>query len=576
CEQAGTGDKEDGGYALKTGPSYWKGADANGIIPLLKAVNATGGVLNSLEIAFSGYVPSSVSQGTVDALKAASEENAVYLTCHAPHVDIVKEWENTRAIQETIEFASRVGARAVTMHLTTPGKLFTDRILPLVRSAERGKVVLSIENVHRLPIEPNAAWHSAGDMNSTFASLSGILSSREKKYLGMTLDLGHALASPQGAPDKFLRELDTDIPIAVVHAHGSDFLNQTAEVSGLKAGDECGADYPAACRKNAEGILPVSYDTGLIEKETTGFSPGSFIQMTQETHLPLYKALSLNGALEEVVKILIEERGFSAVFILEYESTPENLQRVAVRDAALLGKIIQKVLNNDGGRGSYTMPVPFEVWNNETGVMEEKCLYLSRKKLARLGNHTLRNFILPPSGAVYVGNRTWKTFSLWPRAEIEVVIEDGQVIAVRIIKDQEGRPVFDREGNGYYFLIGRDRHKRVYPLSIDPSPQELDQALTDSGGVIKLAIQRLGGISEHHYRQWKKDPKYSEIIERHKAAVKKDFYARRVPDEVISDCMQRSNFHGSRALALLEKEGYVIKPNTFKTRVRRLRKKSAE
>ncbi|MFA5431237.1 MAG: FAD-binding protein, partial [Candidatus Omnitrophota bacterium] len=42
CEQAGTGDKEDGGYALKTGPSYWKGADANGIIPLLKAVNATG------------------------------------------------------------------------------------------------------------------------------------------------------------------------------------------------------------------------------------------------------------------------------------------------------------------------------------------------------------------------------------------------------------------------------------------------------------------------------------------------------------------------------------------------------
>ncbi len=74
----------------------------------------------------------------------------------------------------------------------------------------------------------------------------------------------------------------------------------------------------------------------------------------------------------------------------------------------------------------------------------------------------------------------------------------------------------------------------------------------------------------------RKDPKYLEVIERHKAAVKEKFYADRVPDEVISDCMQRSNFHGSRALALLEKEGYVIKPNTFKTRVRRLRKKSAE
>jgi hypothetical protein len=49
--------------------------------------------------------------------------------------------------------------------------------------------------------------------------------------------------------------------------------------------------YPAECRilpwpigrpsirscENAEGILPVSYDTGLLEKETPGFSPGSFL-----------------------------------------------------------------------------------------------------------------------------------------------------------------------------------------------------------------------------------------------------------------------------------------------------------
>jgi hypothetical protein len=363
------------------------------------------------------------------------------------------------------------------MHLTTPGKLFTDRVLPLVRSAERENVVLSIENVHRLPIEPNAAWHSAGDMNMTFLPLFEVLSSREKKHLGMTLDLGHALASPQGAPDKFLRELDTDIPIAVVHAHGSDFLNQTAEVPGLKAGDECGADYPAACRKNAEGIFPVSYDTGLIEKETPGFSPGSFIQMTQETHLPLYKALSLNGALEEVVKILIEERGFSEVFILEYESTPENLQRVAVRAAALLGKIIQKVLNNDGGDWRYKMSVPFEVWNNATGVMEGERFYLSGKELSKLQDHTLKNFILPLSGAVYVGNRIWKTFSLLPQAEAEVVINGGRVRAVRIIRDKEGRPVLDKEGNGYYFIIGRDRNKRVYPPSISPSRKSLIRRL---------------------------------------------------------------------------------------------------
>ncbi|MFA5363544.1 MAG: hypothetical protein WC335_09975, partial [Candidatus Omnitrophota bacterium] len=54
-------------------------------------------------------------------------------------------------------------------------------------------------------------------------------------------------------------------------------INQTAEIPGFQAGDECGADYPAECRKNAEGIFPASYDTGLIEKETPGFSPGSFI-----------------------------------------------------------------------------------------------------------------------------------------------------------------------------------------------------------------------------------------------------------------------------------------------------------
>jgi hypothetical protein len=32
--------------------------------------------------------------------------------------------------------------------------------------------------------------------------------------------------------------------------------------------------------ENAEGIFPVSYDTGLIKKETPGFSPGSFIQVS--------------------------------------------------------------------------------------------------------------------------------------------------------------------------------------------------------------------------------------------------------------------------------------------------------
>ena len=62
-----------------------------------------------------------------------------------------------------------------------------------------------------------------------------------------------------------------------------------------QAGDECGADYPAECRilpwpigrpsirscENAEGIFPVSYDTGLLEKETPGFSPGSFIQTAE-------------------------------------------------------------------------------------------------------------------------------------------------------------------------------------------------------------------------------------------------------------------------------------------------------
>ncbi|MDD5526775.1 MAG: FAD-binding protein, partial [Candidatus Omnitrophica bacterium] len=523
CEQAGEEDKEDGGYELKTGPSYWKGADAGGIIPLLEAVTANGGDLNSLEIAFSRYGPSSVGQSTVAALKAALKKNAVYLTCHAPHVDIVQEPENMRVIKETIEFASRVGARAVTMHLTIPGKLFADRVLPLVLLAERKKVVLSIENVHTLPIEPNAAWHSADDMNRTFSSLFEVLSPRERKYLGMTLDLGHAWASPQGAPDKFLRELDMDIPIAVVHAHESVFLDQ----------------------------------------------------MTKEIHLPLYWALWLNDALEEVLKILIEERGFSEVFILEYESTPKNIQRVAARDAAFLNEIIQRVLNNDGGNGRYKMSVPFEVWNNKTRVMEKECPHLSRKELAQLGGHTLRNFILPPSGAVYVGNRTWKTFSLFPEAEAEVVIENGRVTAVRIIRDKEGRPVLDRQGNECYFIIGRDRHRRVYPTSIGPSPEELDQALEEAGGVIKSAIQLLG-ITEHLYRQWKKDPKYSEVIERHKAAVKANFDAQRVPDEVIMDCIKRSNSCGKSALALLQEEGYEINPNTFKTRVRRLRRKLPE
>ncbi len=76
-------------------------------------------------------------------------------------------------------------------------------------------------------------------------------------------------------------------------------FNQTAEIPGFQAGftltnrkvkyslvRKCGVDNPAECRKNAEGIFPVSYNTGLIEKETPGFNPGSFIGGIRSCALP--------------------------------------------------------------------------------------------------------------------------------------------------------------------------------------------------------------------------------------------------------------------------------------------------
>ncbi|MDD2703626.1 MAG: methyltransferase, partial [Candidatus Omnitrophica bacterium] len=287
-------DAGDGGTELRIGPSYWKMPNASGIVPLLRAVSRSG--MTALEVSCEKFQLGSIDEESAALVRSISFEQGVLMTAHAPHVDIVADKGNVWKIEDTIVSASAINAHSITLHLTEPGSAFAGTAADLAGLAAQNKVVLNIENTHRLPKKENRPWHSAAEVNMTFEALFDLLSGREKQWVGMTLDLGHTKASPEKGPAAFLGALDTDIPVTEVHAHGSRFSNQLME----------------------------------------------------EKHFAVYRDHSMAGELESVLQELIIARDFTGAIILEYNSIPENLQTKAAVDAVLFKNTLMDIGVIDG------------------------------------------------------------------------------------------------------------------------------------------------------------------------------------------------------------------------------------
>ncbi|MDD5669320.1 MAG: TIM barrel protein, partial [Candidatus Omnitrophica bacterium] len=288
---------KDGGEVLRIGPSYWKAENAEGILSFLLSVDEKRPMLNAIEIALDKFSPCSVDENISAGLRDIAEQKDIRITIHAEHVDIMEGGKSIERIEDSIRFASFVHAYAVTMHLTEAGRGFAEKAAELVGFAARNNVILDIENVRWLHRGDTAVWHSADDINTTFGFLFDLVSPREKKFSGMTLDIGHTKASFHHGPVKFLSLLDSRIPIRVVHAHGSEF---------------------SANLKN-------------------------------ETHMPVHEDHYMISQLNTMLPELVHGRKFRGPFILEYKSTPENLACIAVRDAEFIRKRACAFDPYDGG-----------------------------------------------------------------------------------------------------------------------------------------------------------------------------------------------------------------------------------
>ncbi|MFH1691292.1 MAG: TIM barrel protein [Candidatus Omnitrophota bacterium] len=199
--------------------------------------------------------------------------------------------QNIGNLLDTVQFASDIGARVITQHLSEPGRKFAEAMRPVFSKARDCGVKIGIENMSNYGLlNGERVWLRGEDvvrsLNRTFEYLGDYLD-----VAGITYDSGHAgvfLGEPADFPIvsdydplSLLNELDPQIPYYNVHLHGSSY-------------DACG----------------------------------------YETHLSILHNKFVNEQIAKIVRVLICEKKYKGAFILEYNASDYMADIAFLRELA--------------------------------------------------------------------------------------------------------------------------------------------------------------------------------------------------------------------------------------------------
>jgi sugar phosphate isomerase/epimerase len=160
-----------------------------------------------------------------------AQKYGVPLQVHAPYHNVrladinprIRE-ASVQSVKDAIDFANRINAKMVTMHLgniakiplddfsTRIHKALLDSMITLIEYAEAHEVTIAIENVPSM----KSAWEEA--VGKKAEELIDIIKEIKAKNIGVTFDVGHA--NTVGDPAEFATKI---APYVVnIHLHDND------------------------------------------------------------------------------------------------------------------------------------------------------------------------------------------------------------------------------------------------------------------------------------------------------------------------------------------------------------------
>lgn len=146
-------------------------------------------------------------------IKKRAIENNISLSVHAPWWANPIETESQTYIEESIRFASDIGAKFLNIHLNMEkgAAYYVDAITPYLKQLALHGIKLSIENT---------VTTSPDDFNNIFSIIRKTIDLNQNE-IGMCFDLGHANLCPKTHNDylKFFDSIDRNIPIIHIHLH---------------------------------------------------------------------------------------------------------------------------------------------------------------------------------------------------------------------------------------------------------------------------------------------------------------------------------------------------------------------
>ncbi|MDD2702836.1 MAG: hypothetical protein PHC33_02350, partial [Candidatus Omnitrophica bacterium] len=156
-----------------------------------------------------------------------------------------------------------------------------------------------------------------------------------------------------------------------------------------------------------------------------------------------------------------------------------------------------------------------EVTDNRTGENLPIVGGILHMGLADLSGHLLKKR-LDSFGRLYLENKRWRGFSLFPHAVVEVLVQGGLPVEVVLLRDREGRTITGPAGGEFRVSLEKDRYKLIKPVPHIPSPAGIDRVLRITHGEIEPALRMLH-IDEETSRTLKAKKEYLSVIEKHTA-----------------------------------------------------------
>ena len=212
----------------------------------------------------------------------------------------------------------------------------------------------------------------------------------------------------------------------------------------------------------------------------------------------------------------------------------------------------------------------------ETGAVERSFFRLSSKEFSKLHKKTVKDFRLKDNGRLFIGAKSWATFTKYPSHQIEIDVEHGVITEVRVY-DEKGQLIKEKDSPNPDRRAGHHRFSIIIDKATGNYEDSFRKALV-SAKLKKLHKKTIKGfrlddvgtltIGGSHWTEFAKHPNHlveidlergviSEVrIYNEKGGLINSFLFKKVIDEENRAVFSfRNNYIPSRVWEMLKKTG---------------------